>query len=1187
MITTRLWLLNQLKFWNQISQEDHEDKRECKSELDNGGSFKGDDEYPSGEFEFKKPGVWKSSVVKLRMMVAYPWQRVRKGSVLNIKLRGKISDQVKRGFSSGLSLPQICENLIKAAYDPRISGVYLHIETLKCGWGKIEEIRRHILDYRKSGKFIIGYAPAWSEKEYYLGCACEELYAPPSAYFSLYGLNQRAQFFGGVLEKVGVEPQVHRIGKYKSAADRLIRKDMSEENREVLTTLLDHIYENWVDKISQAKGMKKEEIEHFINEGVYQVEKLKEDGWITDIKYDDEVDTGKEHVTSMLKTKLGIAKEKKLPSVAYKVIFFYDSIHTIISWNISLECLPANNSRRFYYPCFRKYSKVKKWTLGLSGGKDKIAVIRASGSISRVGGSFFSPSSGIVAEQFIEKIRKVRESKRYKAVIIRIDSPGGDVLASDLSSEFSLRSFRFRSTFPKAPCTRSLIQLRFPKTPCPQGGRMWREISLLAESKPVIASMVDTAASGGYYMAMAAQTILSENLTLTGSIGVFRSSLHYSPTFFLNFELDFVDKMEEIAQGRVWTGNDAASRGLVDAIGGFSRAVAIAKQKANIPQDKQVTLVELSRPSLSLTRILFGIGNSSLSQLVDGLTSSNEVQARMDGIMFQQSEGSSVCENDVYLMVSCNGGLDQMLREIMASKSTEILESDVTTSKHSLQSSLSSSYFDPVFNLIMLQSLTLSSPFELRIANLTPKIDDVSAENHEDRRECKSELDNGGGLRGDDEYPSGEFEFKKPGVWKSSVVKLRMMIAYPWQRVRKGSVLNIKLRGKISDQVKRGFSSGLSLPQICENLIKAAYDPRIAGVYLHIEYLQCGWGLVIGGPGPSFDALNRASLGQSLVISSRAVRPSECSIFVVRFMLSSTVLRRIGKYKNFGDQLVRKNISEENREVYNALLDQVHANWVDKISRAKGEVTLWFPPSLAVSKRVYYPWPRKYSRVKKWTVGLSGGKDRIAVIRASGSITRVQGSFFSPSSGIVAEKFIEKIRKVRASGGYYMAMAAQTILSEDLTLTDEEKLFAESTMNTYKQFRDKAARSRSMSVDTMEEIAQGRVWTGNDAASRGLVDAIGGFSRAVAVAKQKANIPQDKRVTLVELSRPSRSLTRILFGIGSSAIGIDTSLSQLVDGLTSSDEVQARMDGIMFQGSEGSSFADPVFDLLKDYLKSP
>ncbi|KAF5807355.1 putative peptidase S49, protease IV, ClpP/crotonase-like domain superfamily [Helianthus annuus] len=591
-----------------------EDRTELKSELDSNGSLRGDGDYPSGEFEFETPGAWKSFVVKLRMLIAYPWQRVRKGSVLNLKLRGQISDQVKTRFSSGLSLPQICENLIKAAYDPRISGVYLHIETLNCGWAKIEEIRRHILDFRKSGKFIIGYAPLWGEKEYYLGCACEELYAPPSAYFSLYGLTAQAQFLGGVLEKVGVEPQVQRIGKYKSAGDQLTRKNISEENREVLNTLLDNIYGNWVDKISQAKGKKKEEIESFINEGVYQIDKLKEDGWITDIKYDDEV-------TSMLKKKLGIAEEKKLPIVDYK-----------------------------------KYSKVKKWTVGLSGGKDKIAVIRASGSISRVRGPFSSPSSGIIAEQFIEKIRSVRESKRYKAVIIRIDSPGGDALASDL---------------------------------------MWREIRLLAESKPVVASMVDVAASGGYYMAMAAQTILSENLTLTGSIGVvtgkfnlgklyerigfnkevisrgrfaeltaadqrpfrpdeeklFAESAQNAYKQFRNkaaFSRSMsVDKMEEFAQGRVWSGNDAASRGLVDAIGGFSRAVAIAKHKANIPQDKQVTLVELSRSSPSLPEILSGIGSSvigidmALKQLMDGLASSDGVQARMDGIMFQRSEGSS------------------------------------------------------------------------------------------------------------------------------------------------------------------------------------------------------------------------------------------------------------------------------------------------------------------------------------------------------------------------------------------------------------------------------------------------------------------------------------------------------------------------------------------------------------------
>ncbi|KAL8134907.1 hypothetical protein AgCh_009787 [Apium graveolens] len=515
--------------------------------------------YPSGEFEFKKRNGWDTFLLKMKLLVALPWLRVRNGTVLTIKLRGKISDQLMSPISSELSLPQICDNLIKAAHDPRISGVYLHIETLNCGWGKIEEIRRHILDFKKSGKFIVCYTPACREKEYYLGCACQELYAPPSAYFSLYGLSVQTSFLGGVLEKVGIEPQIQRIGKYKSAGDQFTRKDMSEENREMLTALLDNIYEQWMENISRMKGKTREDIENFVNEGVYEIDRLKEDGWITDIKYDDEV-------TSMLKERLGVANDENLPTVDY-----------------------------------RRYSRVGKRTLGLSGSKDQIAVIRASGNISHVRGRFSTPGSGIIAEQFIEKIRRVRESKKYKAVIIRIDSPGGDALASDL---------------------------------------MWREIRLLASSKPVIASMADVAASGGYYMAMAADIIVSENLTLTGSIGVVTGKLNLGKLYekigfnkeiisrgrfaeltaeqrpFRPDEAEFfartaqnaykrfrdkaahsrsmtVDKMEEVAQGRVWTGNDAASRGLVDAIGGLSRAVAIAKQKAKIPQDRQVCWIKI------------------------------------------------------------------------------------------------------------------------------------------------------------------------------------------------------------------------------------------------------------------------------------------------------------------------------------------------------------------------------------------------------------------------------------------------------------------------------------------------------------------------------------------------------------------------------------------------------------------
>ncbi|KAG0466381.1 hypothetical protein HPP92_017961 [Vanilla planifolia] len=525
-------------------------------------------EYPLGEFEIEEFGWWMKVMVKLRMLFALPWERVKKGSVLTMKLGGRITDQLTSRFSNALSLPQIC-------------------------------------------KFIVSYIPVCREKEYYLACACGEIYAPPSAYVALYGLSVQASFLGGVFEKVGVEPQIQRIGKFKSIGDSLARKSISQENREMLTALIDDTYGNWLETISSTLGKTKEEVEDFINSGVYQVERLKENGWITSILYDDEV-------MSMLKGRLEQHKRKSLLSVDY-----------------------------------RKYSRVRKWTVGMEGGGDKFAIIRASGSISRTRGPLSSPGSGIIAEQLIDKIRSVRESERYKAVILRIDSPGGDALASDL---------------------------------------MWREIRLLAASKPVVASMSDVAASGGYYMAMAANTVIAESLTLTGSIGVvtgkfnlgklyewigfnkeiisrgkysellvaehrpfrpdeaelFEKSANYAYQLFRDkaaFSRSMmIEEMEEIAQGRVWTGKEAVPRGLVDAIGGFSRAVAIAKQKANIPEHRQVKLVEICRPSPSFSEILSGLGASlfglerTMKEMLQDLTSYGDVQARIEGILFERME---------------------------------------------------------------------------------------------------------------------------------------------------------------------------------------------------------------------------------------------------------------------------------------------------------------------------------------------------------------------------------------------------------------------------------------------------------------------------------------------------------------------------------------------------------------------
>jgi protease-4 len=429
----------------------------------------------------------------------------------------------------------------------------------------------------------------------------------------LFGFTVDTTFHKGVFDNLGIKPQVERIGKYKSAGDQLTRKTMSEANREEMTALLETIYSNWLDKVSSARGKKREDVDNIINEGVYQIDKLKKEGFVSNILYDDEV----------------INRLAKRPGVKVK-----SNIMTLVS--------------------LRKYSRVRKWTVGIPSSKELIAVIRASGTIKGVESPSTSPGKYITAKKFIAMVRKVGASKKFKAAIIRIDSPGGDPLAADL---------------------------------------MWREIRLLAAKKPVIASMSDEAASGGYYMAMGANVIVAENLTLTGSIGVVYGKFNlkklyekiglnkqvisrgkYAELFKANQRsfkpheaklfakraqniykqfLDkaalsrsmTADKMEEVAQGRVWTGKDAMSHGLVDAIGGLSRAIAIAKLKANIPQDKHVTVVELSRLSPTLPEVLKGIGFSlvgadqTLTELLQDLTLSNGVQARMSGTMFRSLDG--------------------------------------------------------------------------------------------------------------------------------------------------------------------------------------------------------------------------------------------------------------------------------------------------------------------------------------------------------------------------------------------------------------------------------------------------------------------------------------------------------------------------------------------------------------------
>eukprot|EP00879_Flechtneria_rotunda_P016300 GHRR01017055.1.p1 GENE.GHRR01017055.1~~GHRR01017055.1.p1 ORF type:complete len:674 (+),score=260.41 GHRR01017055.1:690-2711(+) len=510
-----------------------------------------------------------------KLAFALPWRRFKKDAVLTFKLEGDINDQLQGRFSPGFSLPQICDALEKAAVDPRIKGIAVELSPLAIGWAKVQEIRRYIKLFRDSGKFTVCYMKVAGEKEYYLSTAFEEVYLAPSATLRLQGFSVAGTFLRGVLDKVGVEPQVQRIGEYKSAGDQLLRRDMSEAQKEQLGELLDDIYEHFMDTVADARGKTREDVAALLDRGVYDNEVFASEGWVDGLKYEDQI-------TDDLKKRTG-GKDDEVAKVGLS-----------------------------------KYSRVSRSAFGLNG-KKRIAVLRAGGAILGKAGGIGGASGSITPDAIIPKLRALAKDKKVAGVVLRVDSPGGDALASDL---------------------------------------MWREIRKLAEKKPVVACMGDVAASGGYYMSMAAQAIVAQPLTITGSIGVVTGKFNlaelydrvgYSKTLlsrgkfaeFLaadnrSFNDDEaalfeesakfayksfrdkaaesrglpVEEMQAVAQGRVWTGRRALTRKLVDAVGGLHEAVALVKQAAGIDQSEKVTLMEVSRTRTSPLALIGGLSGS-------------------------------------------------------------------------------------------------------------------------------------------------------------------------------------------------------------------------------------------------------------------------------------------------------------------------------------------------------------------------------------------------------------------------------------------------------------------------------------------------------------------------------------------------------------------------------------------------
>lgn len=581
------------RFVVSASQSSTAQTAEAAPDVDSKGHGKGQG-LPMGNLTYTAPTAARKFFTSLKLFLAPPWRKFKKGSVLVIELNGDIPEQKGGRFAPPLSVPQLKEALMKAAYDPRIRGIHLKIGSVSAGWAKLQELRRSLDFFRTCGKFSIATMNRGGEKEYFLCCGCDEIYIPPAANLTLKGFMVAGTFLRGVLEKVGIEPQVKRIGKYKSAGDQLLRKDMSEPQREQLTALLEDIYEGFTATIAKDRNKTIEEVEAMLNEGIFDMQKFVDGGWITALKYEDEV-------MDDLKTRTG-GKKDKLRSVSLK-----------------------------------KYSKTSLSAFGLTGRKT-IAIVRSSGAIVGGEGGVGGTGSVITAGAFIKQLQSLAKNKGVKAVVLRVDSPGGDALASDL---------------------------------------MWREIRKLAEKKPVVASMGDVAASGGYYMAMGASKIVAEPLTITGSIGVVTGKFNLEELYrrvqyskvviskgkyaelngdtrsFTPEEEDLFDRSAEFAyasfrdkaaesrgmpkeelqqhaQGRVWSGKRALQNGLIDGLGGIDRAISIAKQEAGIDQNKKVRLLEVSKAKNSPFGLLSALAVGGVMQMAQGEQSS--IQSSMQSL---------------------------------------------------------------------------------------------------------------------------------------------------------------------------------------------------------------------------------------------------------------------------------------------------------------------------------------------------------------------------------------------------------------------------------------------------------------------------------------------------------------------------------------------------------------------------
>lgn len=542
--------------------------------------------------------------------------KIKPNTILYLKFNQKIVDRaVDNPFENfnfqsfevdpQLGLNEILKNLEKAKNDENIKGIFMELSAIPAGVATIEEIRNALLDFKESGKFIYTYAEQMTQGSYYLATASDKIYMNPVGNMEIKGLSSKVAFFKGTLQKIGVEPMIFRYGKFKSAIEPFMLDKMSEANKEQTLTYVQSIWDHLVVGIAKERGLTPEQINKIADDfAIRNMQDAVDHKIIDAVKYRDEViDELVELAEAKSVEKLQIAKLSK-----YK--------------NVVLE---------------KKNKKDKR---------EKIAVVYASGDIKSGKGD----SQTIGSETIAKAIRKVRRDSTIKAIVLRVNSPGGSGLASDV---------------------------------------IWREVTLAQKEKPFIVSMGDLAASGGYYIACPADVIVASPTTLTGSIGVF--GLLFNTQELMNKKLgvtfdgvktnnfaglpDLTRRMTEaekeiiqsgvnefyeifighvaegrnttteaidkIGQGRVWSGANAKDINLVDEFGGLTRAIEIAAEKANLEDYKTVEYPIQPDPIEELMLQLTGnakvkmleneLGeNYYFYQKIKALQNMQGIQARMD-----------------------------------------------------------------------------------------------------------------------------------------------------------------------------------------------------------------------------------------------------------------------------------------------------------------------------------------------------------------------------------------------------------------------------------------------------------------------------------------------------------------------------------------------------------------------------